>query len=136
LLASAKTAVVESAEDEEAAEADEAESASPGGATVKLKAWHQRKEKNLGIEAPGGQAVPLIDRIHRLMQLWKAGQVVHVDDYLDTHGLRGQELFKRVLQAVLELSAAGSEERAVLESLSNHLGVKIAKPISGTLPGM
>jgi putative DNA methylase len=136
LLANSKTAVAESAEDEDAAEANEAESASPGGATVKLKAWHQRKDKNLGMEAPGGQAVPLIDRIHRLMQLWKAGQVAHVDEYLDTHGLRGQELFKRVLQAVLELSAAGSEERAVLESLSNHLGVKIARPISGTLPGM
>ena len=82
------------------------------------------------MEAPGGQSVPLIDRIHRLMQLWKAGQVTHVDEYLDTHGLRGQELFKRVLQAVLELSEAGSEERAVLENLSNHLGVKIAKPES------
>lgn len=133
LLASAKTAVAEAAADEDAAEAEETDrDAAGGGATVKLKAWHQRKDKNLGMEAPGGQAVPLIDRIHCLMQLWKTGQVVHVDEYLDTHGLRGQELFKRVLQAVLELSAAGSEERAVLESLSNHLGVKIAKP--GSFP--
>lgn len=130
LLASAKTAAP--TEDQDDAEADEAESDNASGATVKLKAWHQRKEKNLGIEAPGGQAVPLIDRIHRLMQLWKAGQVTHVDEYLDSHGLRGQELFKRVLQAVLELSDAGSEERAVLESLSNHLGVKIARP--GSFP--
>ena len=132
LLASAKTATP--TEDENDAEADETESDNAGGATVRLKAWHQRKERNLGMEAPGGQAVPLIDRIHRLMQLWKTGQVVHVDEYLDSHGLRGQELFKRVLQAVLELSAAGSEERAVLESLSNHLGVKIAKPESKDLP--
>ena len=54
-----------------------------------------------GLGAPGGQPVPLIDRIHRLMQLWKAGQQAHVDDYLDTHGLREQELFKRVLQALI-----------------------------------
>ena len=38
---------------------------------------------------PGGRPVPLIDRIHRLMQLWKNGDVHKVDEYLDEHGLRG-----------------------------------------------
>ena len=133
LLASPKTAAAEASDDEDAIEED-ADVAQSGGATVKLKAWNQRKEKNLGYEAPGGRSIPLIDRIHRLMQLWKAGHSAHVDEYLDADGLRQQELFKRVLQALIELAPAGSEERAVLENLSNHIGVKIARPESKQLP--
>lgn len=133
LLASPKTAAAEASDDEDATEED-ADTAQPGGATVKLKAWNQRKEKNLGYEAPGGRSIPLIDRIHRLMQLWKAGNSAHVDEYLDANGLRQQELFKRVLQALIELAPAGSEERAVLENLSNHIGVKIARPESKDFP--
>ena len=49
----------------------------------------------MGYEAPGGRPVPLIDRIHRLMHLWKAGDVHKVDEYLDEHGLRRHELFRR-----------------------------------------
>jgi hypothetical protein len=44
-----------------------------------------------------------------------------VDDYVDKRGLRRNELFGRVLQAIIELAAAGSEERSLLESISNHL---------------
>jgi hypothetical protein len=84
----------------------------------------QRKSKSLGYEAPGGKPVPLIDRIHRLMYLWRAGDVHKVDEFLDEHGLRRHELFKHVLQSIIELSEAGGEERSLLESLSNHLGIK------------
>ncbi len=66
-------------------------------------------------------AVPLIDQIHRLMHLWKAGDVVKVDDYLNSRGLRTNALFAPVLQAVIEMADAGSEERSILESLSNHV---------------
>ena len=61
------------------------------------------------------------------MLLWKGGDVHKVDDYLDEHGLRRHELFRRVLQSLIELSRPGSEERSLLESLSNHLGAKAAK---------
>jgi len=47
-----------------------------------------------------------------------------VDGYLDDNGLRRQELFRRLLQSLIELSAAGSEERALLESISNHIQAK------------
>ncbi len=57
-----------------------------------------------------------------------------MDEYLDSHGLRQQELFKRVLQALIELAPAGGDERSILESLSNHIGVRIATPESGALP--
>jgi adenine-specific DNA methylase len=104
------------------------DSASDSGSKVKLKSWTQRKHKSMGYEAAGGQPVPLIDRIHRLMHLWRAGDVLKVDEYLDDHGLRRHELFRRLLQALIELSPAGSDERTLLESLSNHVQAKGATP--------
>jgi len=125
----------EEEEDEEAdpdAEAD-LDIASDSGSKVKLKTWAQRKHKSMGYEAPGGQPVPLIDRIHRLMHLWRAGDVLKVDEYLDDHGLRRHELFRRLLQALIELSPAGSDERTLLESLSNHVQAKGATPDKGPM---
>ena len=66
--------------------------------------------------------LPLIDRVHRLMHLWKAGDVHKVDEYLDEHALRRSELFKRVVQSLIELSE--NSERSILESISNHIGAK------------
>jgi hypothetical protein len=94
------------------------------GSKVKLITWAQRKGRSLGFEAPGGKPVPLIDRVHRLMHLWKAGDLNKVDEYLDDNGLRRQELFRRLLQSLIELSPAGSEERSLLESISNHIQAK------------
>lgn len=95
---------------------------SGGGSKVKLKAWNQRRGKSMGYDAPEGKAVPLIDRIHRLMHLWKDGDLQKVDEYIDEHALRRNELFKRVVQSLIELSS--NSERSVLESISNHLGAK------------
>jgi hypothetical protein len=50
-----------------------------------------------------------------------------VDEYLDEHGLRRHELFRRVLQSLIERSKAGSEERSLLETPSNHIGAKGTK---------
>ena len=66
-------------------------------------------------------STPLIDKVHRLMHLWRAGDQVKVDEYLDMHGLGYNTLFGQLLQALIELAAAGSEERALLESISNHV---------------
>ncbi len=94
---------------------------SGGGAKVKLKPWHRRRGHNLGLEAPGGQPAPLIDQVHRLMHLWRAGDQIKVDDYLDTRGLRRNALFNQIFQTLIELADAGSDERAILEALSNHV---------------
>jgi hypothetical protein len=97
------------------------------GSKVKLKPWNQRKGKQLGYESPGGRPAPLIDQVHKLMHLWKAGDVAKVEEYLDSQGLRRSALFHQLLQALIELAPAGSEERSLLESISNHvvaLGVK------------
>jgi hypothetical protein len=38
-----------------------------------------RKRKALGLEGIGGKSVPMIDRLHRLMALWKEGEIAKVD---------------------------------------------------------
>jgi adenine-specific DNA methylase len=100
----------------------EPEEETAGGSKVKLKPWNQRRGKSMGYEAPEGRVVPLIDRIHRVMHLWKDGDVQKVDEYLDQHALRRSELFKRVVQSLIELSS--NSERSLLESISNHIGAK------------
>ncbi len=103
----------------------------PGGAgsRVALKPWSRRTAKSLGHPAPDGRPPPLIDQAHRLMHLWRAGEEARVNDYLDDRGLKRHALFARLLQALIELADAGSEERAILESLSNHVAAR-----SGTAP--
>jgi len=59
-----------------------------------------------------------------------------VDDYLDDNVLRSNELFGRLIQSLIELSERGSEERSMLESLSNHLGAKAAKDNTPRLTGL
>ena len=91
------------------------------GADLRLKAWNRRKGRNLGESDADGTPPPLVDCIHKVMQLWKTGEQSRVDAYLARRGLWRHELFVRVVQAVIELAEAGSEERAVLESIQNHL---------------
>jgi adenine-specific DNA methylase len=124
LITFTKGAEISNGEEEEAdVDADEIEEESSGG-KVKLKTWAQRKGKSIGYDAPGGKPIPLIDRVHRLMHLWKEGDMHKVDEYLDSNALRRQELFRRLLQSLIELSPRGSEERTLLESLSNHIQTK------------
>ena len=64
--------------------------------------------------------MPLIDQVHKLMHLWRVGDQVKVDDYLDSRGLHRNALFNQILQALIELAEAASDERSILEALSNH----------------
>lgn len=114
----------EEEEEKPAEEAEEAESSS-SGARVKLTAWSQRYRKSLGLETDGRPA-PLIDQIHRLMHLWRAGDAVKVDEYLDSRALRRNNLFAHVLQALIELARdqRQAEECSILESLSNHVAAR------------
>ncbi len=111
-------------DDDEGAEADEEETEEKEGtsSTVKLKPWLQRK--NAGSEPSGlfnGTSNPLIDKIHRLMHLWRVGDVSKVDEYLEIHALGYNTLFGQLLQALIELAGTGSDERALLENISNHV---------------
>ena len=100
------------------------ESGAGGGGAVRLKDWRRRGGRALGVEGPGGRPAPLVDRAHKAMQLWRAGDRAKVDAYLESAGLWRDALFHRVLQALVELAEAGSDERAVLESLSNHIAAR------------
>jgi len=111
-------------EEDETSEAEDLGDNDEGGGFVRLKAWDRRRRPSLGQDHDSGQPVPLIDRVHKLMQLWKAGELAEVDEYIDAQALRKQELFRRFIQALIELAPQPSEERSILESLSNHLGAQ------------
>ncbi len=96
-----------------------------GGGKTKLLPWRQRRAKWLGHQGPGGRPVPLIDRAHRLMHLWRDGNEARVNTYIDDNGLGRHALFARLLQALIELAPDGSEERTILESLSNHIAARV-----------
>lgn len=108
----------------EAGESDGTDDSGSSSNKVKLKAWNQRRGRNLGLEAPGGQPLPLIDQVHKLMQLWRTGDQVKVNNYLDTRGLQSNSLFSQLLQALIELAEPASDERAILEAISNHLSAR------------
>lgn len=107
---------------EEDGDAEEA-SSSGGGGKYKLKDWRARKHRSLGMETASGRAIPLIDQVHKLMQLWVAGDVVKVNDYLDSRALRRSQVFAQLIQALIEKSRAegSAEECSILERLQNYL---------------
>jgi adenine-specific DNA methylase len=109
---------------EEGLESDAAAAGKEGtGSKVRLKAWQARKRKGLGLDS-GTRPAPLIDQVHHLMHLWKAGDVAKVDEYLDDRALRRNRLFHQLLQALIELAPPGNGERSLLESISNHVAAR------------
>ena len=108
---------------------DEGPAPTTSGSEARLKPWNRRRNRGLGQPSADGEPPALIDCVHRLMQLWKTGEQGRVDRYLADRGLWRHELFARVVQAVIELAAEGSEERSILESIQNHLqGTGAAAP--------
>jgi len=116
-------------EEEGSNESDEEEGT---GSTLKLRKWTARKGKNLGLDAEGRPA-PLIDKLHRLMRLWKAGDVHRVDAFLDEHGLRRKALFAQLLQSLIELARHDKQgdELELLETISNHVQARGIEPDRG-----
>jgi putative DNA methylase len=109
--------------DDEGDDEGEDPGASGGGGKFKLKAWNARKHRSLGLETTSGRTIPLVDQVHKLMQLWVAGDVVKVNDYLDARGLRRSQVFAQLIQALIEQSRAegSAEECSILERLQNYL---------------
>ncbi|MCY4039692.1 MAG: DUF1156 domain-containing protein [Gammaproteobacteria bacterium] len=101
--------------------------ATDSGSKLKLKPWTRRSHKNIGEEKGDGRAPPLIDQLHRVMHLWKAGDVVKVDTYLDRRGLKRNQLFGQLVQALIEQSReeGQNDECAMLERIANHLKLSI-----------
>lgn len=132
---SSKTpAAADTEEDDSADSSDDSEedTKTETGGSARLKTWQQRRSRSLGYDAPEGKAVPLIDRLHRIMLLWSDGDVAKVDAYLDDHALRKNELFKRMLQSLIELAGTSDRsEKTLLEKISNHIDMKAAARTMG-----
>jgi adenine-specific DNA methylase len=99
------------------------------GSTFKLRPWKQRRRAGFGgASANGSSVVPIVDTVHHLMHLWADGDLHKVNAYLDERGLRRSETFRQVLQALIELADEGSDERSVLERISNHVQARGQAP--------
>jgi len=109
--------------DEETADNGAAPGASKGSSEFKLKKWSARRRRSLGEDDAGGRPPPLIDQAHKLLNLWKTGDVIKVNNYLDRRGLRHSQIFAQLVQALIEKSREErqEDERAMLERLANHL---------------
>jgi adenine-specific DNA methylase len=116
-------------EDEEPDSESDEEPEEGTGSTMRLRPWHHRKRESLGLSTEGRPA-PLIDQTHRLMRLWKAGDVHRVDAYIEENGLRRNELFHRLLQSLIELARRDNQadECTILESISNHVAARGVAP--------
>nr|WP_052890221.1 DUF1156 domain-containing protein [Thermogemmatispora carboxidivorans] len=117
-------------EEDEGDEETGEEQSESSGSNLRLKSWQQRRQPHLGQSVNGrdDEPPPLIDQVHHLMHLWKAGDVRPVNDYLDHQMLDHKPLFRALLQALIELAAESSDERSLLESISNHLDQRKGLP--------
>lgn len=127
-------------EDEDQAEDGEsAEDAREGtGSVLRLRRFGDRRSRALGVEVDG-RVPPLVDQLHKLMHLWRAGDVNKVNDYIDARGLRRHPRFRQLVQSVIEMARkqGESEECSLLESISNHIAARGVEPVpQPTLPGL
>lgn len=115
---------------------DDEESTENSSATVRLKTWKQRSRKALGLEVPGGRPVPLIDKAHRLLRLYDAGDVAAVDEYLRQHGLADMPLFERLVTALGQIAGDQGQiqEQALLDAISSHLKACAGSTVAPTIP--
>ncbi len=89
------------------------------GSALRLLGHTDRNLDRLGQPHPSG-GLPMIDMIHRVMNLWEAGDSAALNSYLTDHGLREDPLFKAVVQALIEMSPEGSNERSLLEAIISY----------------
>ena len=89
------------------------------GSALRLLGYSDRGSDRVGQpHASGG--LPMIDMLHRIMNLWDDGAQAEISGYLTEHGLRENPLFRSVVQALIEMSPQGSDERSRLEAIINY----------------
>lgn len=86
------------------------------GSNVRLTKWDERIRTDLGEPHPTG-GLPLIDALHRMVHLWHNGSLDQLNSYAAEKGLRQNDLFWAVAQAILEMAPAQSRERTLLEAI-------------------
>ena len=102
--------------------AEEGEGESKGN-EFRLVPWEERAQREELGEMRGGQAAPLIDRLHRLMKLFQQNRTAEVQQLYDAWGLANDRAFSPLLQAVRELSLHDRQdtERRLVEALATQL---------------
>ena len=89
------------------------------GSKLRLLGHTDRNSDRVGQPHSSG-GLPMIDMLHRVLKLWEAGDSQQLNAYLAEHGLRENNLFKSVVQALIETSPQGSKERSLLETIINY----------------
>ena len=89
------------------------------GSALRLLGHTDRNSDRVGQPHTSGE-LPVIDMLHRVMNLWDAGDKMEINAYLIEHGLRENTLFKSIIQALIETNPQGSNERSLLETLINY----------------
>ena len=89
------------------------------GSALRLLGHTDRNSDRVGQPHTSGE-LPIIDMLHRVMNLWDAGDKTEINAYLIEHGLRENALFKSVVQALIEMSPQSSDERSLLEAIINY----------------
>ncbi|MDE0636959.1 MAG: DUF1156 domain-containing protein [Candidatus Poribacteria bacterium] len=89
------------------------------GNSLKLLGHKDRTSDRIGYVHTSGR-IPMIDMIHRIMNLWNEGESAQINAYFHEHGLQENTLFKAVVQALIETNFQGSDERSLLETLINY----------------
>ena len=110
-------------EEEDEFEGDTDEAPEGKGNEFRLLGWQERASaENLG-ESKAGNAAPLIDKLHRLMFLFKQNRAAEVQQNFEAWGLASEKAFKPLLQAVRELAVRDKQdpERRLVEALATQL---------------
>jgi adenine-specific DNA methylase len=89
------------------------------GSKLRLLGHTDRNSDRVGQPHSSG-GLPMIDMLHRVLNLWDAGDSAQLNAYLAEHGLRENALFKAVIQALIETSPPGAKERSLLETIINY----------------
>ncbi len=97
-------------------DAGDALAARGSGSELRLLGYDERRRADLGEPHPQG-GLPYVDGLHRLLQLWAAGNNDGAHEYVRRHGLRENDPFWAVAQAVLEMAEPRSRERSHLEAV-------------------
>ena len=89
------------------------------GSKLRLLGHVDRRSDRIGLRHASG-ALPMIDMIHRIVNLWTASDSAQMNAYFTEHGLQESALFKSVVQALIEMNSQNSHERSLLETIISY----------------
>ena len=104
------------------------------GSKLRLLRYADRRSDRVGQRHASG-ALPMIDIIHRIVNLWTTGERAQMNAYYTEHGLQESALFKSVVQALIEMNSQNSDERSLLETIISYKpspSVSVAQSTSST----